>query len=60
MSYIYKDFRVEQSQYSDSYIGCGDCIHEGDKEEICKLRECVHAFYTLRDCYIPKVKEVEE
>jgi len=54
MNYKYKEIRVNVSDYADFFEGCSDCIHEGDKEEICKLRSCVHAFGELKDCYVPK------
>lgn len=54
MSDVYESIAVRRNQYSDSYEGCSDCIHENDTIEICKMRECVHAFSMLKDCYIPK------
>ena len=56
MSSTYKSIRVLKNKYSDTFDGCYDCIYCDDTDEICMLRRCVHAFYTLKDCYIPKKK----
>ena len=47
-------FSIRKTEYSDSFETCLGCIHLDDSEEMCVLRECYHAIYDLKDCYIPK------
>lgn len=41
-------------EMDETFESCNDCVHCDDTEEICRLRRCVHAFYSLRECYVPK------
>ena len=39
--------------------GCSTCKYCGDKEEICQLRRCIHAFYRMTDCYVRENRQDE-
>lgn len=37
-----------------NFKSCCDCVHDDDTEDICKLRNCVHAIAYVEECYKPK------
>ena len=43
-------FEASKEYYEDGK-GCETCVHCEDNIELCKLRECGHAFGKLIDCY---------
>lgn len=42
------------------YGSCYDCIHFGDSESVCVLRQCVHAIAELKECFVKKPDEEGE
>lgn len=48
-------FKVEPDA-DKSFNSCNDCIYAADPEAICRIRQCVHAFSRLAECYRPRSK----
>lgn len=49
----------EDEEADNEYKKCGDCIHSGDSEAMCILRQCVHAVKT-KECFEPKKADREK
>lgn len=45
---------LESPDDVSEFENCLNCIHSSDKEEICQLRMCVHAFERLYERYVPR------
>ena len=57
----YREVIFYETEYTDLYESCCDCIHDADTEEICRLRNCIHAVHYMKDCFEPKkVEDVTE
>ena len=52
------EIRVQNKPCED-FESCSKCVHAEDSSEICMLRQCIHAFSTLKECYKPKETENE-
>lgn len=37
-----------------SFNSCDDCIYADESAEVCRAKQCVHAFSYLTECYQPK------
>lgn len=48
-------FKVEPD-VDKLFNSCNDCIYAADPEAICRIRQCVHAFSRLAECYRPRSK----
>lgn len=48
-------FKIEPD-VDRSFNSCHDCIYAHDPEAICRIRQCVHAFSRLAECYRPRSK----
>lgn len=51
-------FNIPCKAYNE-FEKCGDCIHSGDSEAMCILRQCVHAVKT-KECFEPKKVDREK
>ena len=47
--------QIEES--NPSFESCNKCIHSDDSEEMCILRQCIHAVAQLKECYVPKQRK---
>ena len=43
-----------------NFESCFECIHSDDSEDMCILRQCIHAVGAFKECYEPKKAEREQ
>lgn len=48
-------FKVEPDA-DRSFKSCNDCIYADESAEVCRAKQCVHAFSRLAECYRPRSK----
>ena len=50
------ELMIQIEESNPSFESCGKCIHYDDSEEMCILRQCIHAVSQLKECYVPSKK----